>query len=126
MEEQNYKLELREILEITKGILVTGNENEIIENFCRDTREIKENDVYLGIKSKTQNGSIYFEEAFENGAKGVILQDIEITETQKQKYRNKFIILVEDTIKAMQQIATYKREKYDIPVIAITGSVRKN
>lgn len=37
----------------------------------------------------------------------------------------KFIIQVEDTLKAIGQIAKFKREKYHIPVIAITGSVGK-
>lgn len=53
------------------------------------------------------------------------MQDIQITKEQKEKYKNKFIIIVENTIKAMQQIATYKRSMYNIPVVAITGSVGK-
>ena len=125
MQEIKYKLSVKEILKITKGKLVIGNENEYLENFCRDSREIKQDDVYLGIKGEELNGAIYFEEAFQKGAKGAILQDIEITEEQKQKYTNKFVILVENTVKAMQEIATYKREKYEIPVVAITGSVGK-
>ena len=122
---QKYELRVKEILNVTNGKLITGNEEEILENFCKDTREIQQNDVYLGIKGETNNGSIYFEQAFENGAKGAILQNIEITAEQKQKYKDKCIILVEDTIKAIQQIATYKRDKYEIPVVAITGSVGK-
>ena len=125
MQEIKYKLSVKEILKITKGKLVIGNESEYLENFCRDSREIKQDDIYLGIKGEELNGAIYFEEAFQKGAKGAILQDIEITEEQKQKYANKFIILVENTVKAMQEIATYKREKYEIPVVAITGSVGK-
>lgn len=125
MQKQNYKLRVKEILDVTEGKLIIGNEETVFENFCKDTREIKPNDVYLGIKGEKNNGSIYFENAFEKGAIGAILQDIEIVEQQKEKYANKFIILVKDTIKAMQQIATYKRKKYDIPVVAITGSVGK-
>lgn len=127
MENKNldYKISVEKILNLTKGKLVTGNINEICEDFCRDSREIKEGNIYLGIKGEIVNGSIYFEQAFEKGAKGAILQDIEFTEWQIQKYQDKFIILVEDTIKAMQAIAEYKRSLYDIPVIAITGSVGK-
>ena len=121
----NHKITVKDILNVTNGKLVIGKEEEICENFCRNSREAKENDIYLGIKGETINGSIFFEEAFEKGAKGAILQDIEISEEQLQKYQNKFIILVENTIKAMQQIAEYKRNLYNIPVIAITGSVGK-
>ena len=125
MQEVKYKLKLKEILKITKGKLIIGDENEYIENFCRDSREIKQDDVYLGLQGEKINGAIYFEEAFKKGAKGAILQDIEITQEQKQKYSNRFIILVENTVKAMQEIATFKRERYEIPVVAITGSVGK-
>lgn len=121
----NHKLNVKDILNVTNGKLLIGEKQEFCENFCRDSREIKKGDIYLGIKGEKINGSIYFEEAFENGAKGVILQDIIITEEQIKKYQNKFIILVENTIDAMQKIAEYKRNLYNIPVVAITGSVGK-
>ena len=127
MENQNlnHKITLKDILNVTNGKLIIGKKEEICEDFCRDSREIKKGDIYLGIKGESLNGSVFFEEAFKKGAKGAILQDIEITEEQIHKYQNKFIIIVEDTIKAMQEIATYKRNLYNIPVIAITGSVGK-
>ena len=42
-----------------------------------------------------------------------------------KKYGDVSIIKVKDTIKALQDIAKYKRSLYNIPVIAITGSVGK-
>lgn len=33
--------------------------------------------------------------------------------------------MVQDTLKALYEIAKYKRSLYDIPVVAITGSVGK-
>lgn len=125
MEKEGHKISVREILDVTNGKLVTGDEKYLCQNFERDSREVKEGDIYLGIQGETINGSIYFEEAFAKGAKGAILQNIQITEEQKGKYKDKFIIIVDDTIKAMQQIATYKRKMYNIPVVAITGSVGK-
>ena len=64
-------------------------------------------------------------EALENGAQIAIIQGIK-KEDITEKYENKAIILVEDTIKAMGQIAEYKRSLYDIPVIAITRKCWKN
>ena len=124
-ENLNHKISVKEILKITNGELLIGKEQEICEAFCKDSREIKKDDIYLGIKGDNFNGSIFFEEAFKKGAKGAILQEIEISTEQLKKYQEKFIIIVEDTVKAMQQIAEYKRQLYNIPVIAITGSVGK-
>lgn len=125
MEKEGHKISVKEILNVTGGELVTGNEQCLFQNFERDSRNVKEGDMYLGIKGETVNGSIFFEEALKNGAQGVILQEIQITEEQKEKYKNKVIIIVKNTIKAMQQLATYKRNMYNIPVVAITGSVGK-
>ena len=54
-----------------------------------------------------------------------ILQDIIIPENIAERYEGRAIIIVEDTIRALQKLASYKRNMYDIPVVAITGSVGK-
>ena len=51
--------------------------------------------------------------------------DNKIDEEKVKKYGDVSIIKVKDTIKALQDIAKYKRSLYNIPVIAITGSVGK-
>lgn len=124
---KNYNIKVKDILKITKGELITGNENLECENFVTDSRQINGGEIYIGIVGETTNGGIYFEKAFENGAEGVIIQNIEITEKQKEKYKEKVIIKVEDTLLALQKIAEYKRSLYgeDFSVIAITGSVGK-
>lgn len=125
IENLGHNLKVEDILNITKGKLIIGDTQQICENFKRDSREIEKDDIYLGIKGEKINGGIFFEEAFIKGAKGAILQEIDITEEQRNKYKDKFIIIVKDTVLAMQKIATYKRNLYKIPVVAITGSVGK-
>lgn len=114
-----------DIKKITKGKLLCGNEENICENFCRDSREIKPGDVFVGIKGERVNGNELYEEVLKKGAKCLILENVVIPEDIIKKYANSAIIIVENTIKALQQIAKYKRELYKIPVIAITGSVGK-
>ena len=116
---------VKDILDICKGKLLCGNEEEICENFSRDSREINVGDIYLGIKGERFNGSNFYREAFEKGAKGCILQNIEISQEDINTYNDKFIIIVENVVDALQRIAKYKRSLYDIPVIGITGSVGK-
>ena len=116
---------VKDIIRECKGILICGNENIECENFSKDTRQIKYGDIYLGIKGEKFNGSIFYKEALEKGAKGCILQDIEIKEEDIIKYKDKFIIMVNDVTKAIQSLASYKRSLYNIPVIGVTGSVGK-
>lgn len=116
---------VKDILNICNCKLICGNEEEICSNFSKDSREINEGDIYLGIKGERFNGSNFYKEAFEKGAKGCILQDIEISKEEIDKYKDKFIIIVENVVDTLQKIAKYKRSLYDIPVIGITGSVGK-
>ena len=58
---------VEEIAKITYGELVIGNKELICENFSKDTRLIKENDTYIGIKGENFDGNIFWKEALEKG-----------------------------------------------------------
>ena len=119
------ELKVKDIIKVCNGKLICGNENEICEEFCKDTKEIKQGDVYIGIKGQHFDGNTFFEQALKNGAKTCILENIEIQKEIIKKYKDRNIIIVEDTIKAIQMLASYKRSLYNIPVIGVTGSVGK-
>lgn len=111
---------VRDILRICNGTLLSGNKDTECINFVKDSRIIKPKDIYVGIKGEKFNGNNFYKEAFRNGASVCILdRDTVITD------KCGTIILVDDTIKAIQDLAKYKRSLYNIPVIAITGSVGK-
>ena len=120
----NKKVLVKDVLKITKGQLLCGNPEEEIRNITNNTEDITKGDFFIGLIG-SKNGGIYFENAFEKDAKGVILQDIEITKEQQDKYKDKVIIKVENTLIALQKIAEYKRSMYNIPIVAVTGSVGK-
>ena len=119
------KIFVKDILNICNGELVIGNIDEVCDNFSKDTRTINPGDVYIGIKGEKFDGNIFYLDAISKGAKVCVLQEINIDLEKVKKYSNVTIIKVKDTIKALQEIAKYKRSLYDIPVIAITGSVGK-
>ena len=118
-------LKVKDIVEVTKGKLILGSENFECENFSKDTRQINKGDIYIGIKGEKFDGSRFWKQALDKGAEGVIIGNIEILEEEKNKYNDKIIIQVENTLEALYKIAKAKRNLYDIPVIAITGSVGK-
>jgi len=120
------EIKVLDIVRECNGTLICGDENIICSNFSKDTRTISDGDTYLGIKGESFNGSLMYKEAFEKGANVCIVDDVEIKEYDIIKYKDKkAIIKVENTVKALQDLAAYKRSLYDIPVIGITGSVGK-
>ena len=118
-------MKVKDILKVTNGELVVGNKELVCEKFSKDTRTIEKGDIYIGIKGERFDGNQFWNTALDNGAEAVIVQNVEILPEDLEKYSNKTIIKVEDTLKALYEIAKYKRSLYDIPVIAITGSVGK-
>lgn len=112
-------MKVKKILEITNGKLICGDEDTECINFIRDSREINKNDTYVTIKGDNFDGNDFYKEAIENGA------SVCIVNKNVEKVNNATIVQVGNTLDALQKIATYKRSLYNIPVVAITGSVGK-
>ena len=53
------ELTVKDILQICKGKLICGNEEETLEHFSKDTRKLQKGDVYVGMKGENFNGSLF-------------------------------------------------------------------
>ena len=115
----------KNILEITGGELIIGKEDLICENFSKDTRAINQGDIYIGIKGEKFDGNLFWKEALRSGASAVIVENIDFDKKELEEFEEKTIIKVNSTLEALYKIANFKRKLYNIPVIAITGSVGK-
>ena len=115
-------LSVKKIVEISNGSLYSGDENLIVSNFSKDTRTLSEGDVYVGIKGEKFNGNVFWNEAFDKGAILCILEKDTVLDNVPE---DKTIILVEDSVDALQKIAKYHLKQKDPIVIALTGSVGK-
>lgn len=118
------EINAKKIMEICKGEIITKNIDNKINEFIIDSRIITDGDCFVAIKGENNNGNQFLEMALEKGA-SVCLVDEEPDGKLLEKYNDRTIIKVENTINALQQIAKYKRSLYDIPVVAVTGSVGK-
>ena len=132
-------MKVKDIVKITNGKILCGDEKIPCNHFVRDSREVKEGDVYIALKGEKFDGNDFCLDAIYNGAKVCIVSkdvrekenDTKLVNTEADKINNSIkenkvtIIKVEDTLKALQEIATYKRMQYNIPVVAVTGSVGK-
>lgn len=117
---------IKDIVRVCDGELFCGNSDLICDNFSKDTRTIEKGDIYIGIKGENFDGNVFFEDAFNKGASACLLDKSSFFKLNKNlEYKDKTIVLVENSVEALQKLASYKRSLYDIPVIAVTGSVGK-
>jgi UDP-N-acetylmuramoyl-tripeptide--D-alanyl-D-alanine ligase len=82
-----------------------------------DTRTIDRGDVFFAIKGETHDGHAYLNAAFERGAAAAVVS--ETIETPGIAFR------VEDTLAALQRLATWVRNRWAKPIVAVTGSAGK-
>ncbi len=81
----------------------------------RDTRRRLEGKIYWALKGERFDGNRFVKQALEKGAKYAVTSD--------PKWKNhSSVFVVQDTLKALQDLANFHRKYYGIPVIAITGS----
>ncbi|MEJ6776172.1 MAG: UDP-N-acetylmuramoyl-tripeptide--D-alanyl-D-alanine ligase [Crocinitomicaceae bacterium] len=83
---------------------------------CTDTRAIKKGSLFICIKGEKFDGNTFASIAIADGASHVILDN-------KEHFVNDGkMTLVEDSVIYLQGLAHFHRQKFDIPVIGITGS----
>lgn len=112
----------KDIIKLCNGEII-GNKDITLDNFIIDSRKVEKDDIYVAIVGENNDGNKYVESALEKGAKAVIISDTKYLDIDK--YKDKTIIIVKDTLKCLQELAKYKRSIYQGKVIAITGSVGK-
>lgn len=80
-----------------------------------DTRKIRNNTIFFSLKGENFNGNEFAEKALSQGAIFSIVDEKKYVTSAK-------IILVDDVLSTLQNLASYHRKKLDIPIIALTGS----
>jgi UDP-N-acetylmuramoyl-tripeptide--D-alanyl-D-alanine ligase len=82
---------------------------------CTDTRNISKDCLFICLKGDNFNGNTFAEQALLAGAKYIIVDE--------EHYKtNDAIIYVPDSLVYLQNLATFHRSKFNIPIIGITGS----
>ena len=111
-------LTTEEIIEATGGKLLSGDlkSPEHFRGVSIDSRTISDGEIFFTLRGQRFDGHDFLKEALLKGDGAVV--DIEPQEVSE----GKVIIYVEDTLRALQDLAHFLRLKQDIPVIAITGS----
>ena len=56
----NKNITVEEILKATNGTLIYGNKLEECESFSKNTKEIKDGDVYIGFKGERFDGGKFY------------------------------------------------------------------
>lgn len=110
-------MEVLKLSEIARACNGAFSQEGEINAVCIDTRKITRGCLFICIKGERFDAHRFADEALEKGAAAVMI-DEDITP-------NGAYVKVENTTKALLTLGGYYRSKFDIPVVALTGSVGK-
>lgn len=82
---------------------------------CTDSRAIQPGSLFFALKGETFDGNLFAQKAVENGASYAVVDDYSLPSDEK-------LILVEDVLSTLQQLARHHRRELGLPVIGITGT----
>ncbi|NMF00645.1 UDP-N-acetylmuramoyl-tripeptide--D-alanyl-D-alanine ligase [Aneurinibacillus aneurinilyticus] len=112
---------VKEIMEITEGTLLQGNEHTKITSVHFDSRKLGDGALFVALTGGARDGHEFLPKAAQTGAVAAFVSD-EAKARQAGLAKSFALILVGNTEKAFQQIARIHRNRLSLPIAAITGS----
>jgi len=110
-----------DVWEGMSGLLVAGRgpAGDTFERAAIDSREIQEGDLFFAIKGERADGHDYVAQAIAAGAAGAVIErPVEAPDSAA-------LFHVSDSLKALQRLAAWWRQRHNVRVVAVTGSVGK-
>lgn len=96
------------------------NPDMFFDSLSYDTRKIRGGTTSLFFALVQQrDGHRYINDAYSSGVRNFVVSDMAL---DTSNYSEANFVWVDDTLKVLQQIATYHRSHFNYPIIGITGS----
>jgi alanine racemase len=114
------KYSVTQIAKIVDGELVASNNKQlVVTSVITDSRvsHIKSEELFIALTGENFDAHQFTENVYQKGGRIFLLAKL-----PKIIHADAVYILVKNTLKALQQLAAYHRKKFNIPVLAITGS----
>ena len=107
-----------EIVAAMGGKLIRGDGSAHAAGVSTDTRTLETGELFIALKGPNFDGSQFLAQAMEKKAAGLIVeQDAEVPDGDVV-----FVVEVADTLRALGDLASAYRNRFDIPVVGVTGS----
>ncbi|MBI3608284.1 MAG: UDP-N-acetylmuramoyl-tripeptide--D-alanyl-D-alanine ligase [Nitrospirae bacterium] len=111
-----------ELVTAIEGVLRGGRPDRIIDTISTDTRRIPAGALFWALRGERYDGARFVEDALANGACGAVVPEDAVSPARTRQEPDVVIITVRDTLRALQDAASAYRNRFRLPVVAVTGS----
>ena len=112
------KITVADVLDATGGRLICG-EDARLASITTDSRKVEAGALFIPLAGENFDGHDYIEKAFAGGA------SVCLTARDIEPISGKTIIRVQDTKKALADVARKYKQLHNVPTVGVTGSVGK-
>jgi UDP-N-acetylmuramoyl-tripeptide--D-alanyl-D-alanine ligase len=119
-----YAWTTRQALKATRGTLVSGPEEREFSGVGIDSRTIAPGDLFVAIAGETHDGHKFVGNVFDQGGRGFLVEEKKknVLPLDRMAAADAVCIAVQDTTRALGDLARCNRNRGDLTVLAITGS----
>lgn len=121
--------EVAEILRATGGTLVIGGGGRRrFRNIQTDSRHVTKGALFVALQGEQFDGHQFVGKACQSGAAGAVVAEAQAWEVLRNIRKVGSagavftLVAVKDTLRAYQELGAFHRQRFSIPVVAITGS----
>jgi UDP-N-acetylmuramoyl-tripeptide--D-alanyl-D-alanine ligase len=111
---------VQELVRATEGALVSGDLGVPVAGVSIDSRTLQVGEAFFAIVGHRLDGHAFLADAAARGAACVVVHAL-----PDEPPANVPLVLVEDTTRALGRLAGWHRSRFEVPVVAITGSIGK-
>ena len=113
-------MRIDEVLEATGGALAAGEAEGAVGAVCIDSRRARPGGLLIALKGVRFDGHDYIPEALRKGCRAVVFSSPDVP--ARTAARGIAFIRVADTLDAFARIAQRHRSRFELPLVAVTGS----
>jgi len=124
MKDRAPSLAAGDIARATGGELLSGAPEACCGGVSIDSRDMDRGNLFVAIRGENFDGHDFVGTAVQGGAAGVVIEKRAFQETEGIA-GDIPVIAVDDTVQALGDMAAFWRKKFDVPVVAVTGSSGK-
>jgi UDP-N-acetylmuramoyl-tripeptide--D-alanyl-D-alanine ligase len=117
----------KDCLDVVGGNLLQGSADKVFTGVSINSRTVAEKELFVCIQGEKFDGHNFLGEAIKKGVAGVILSNPSyLSENMTSKGGSPFVIQSQNTVRALQDLASYQRTRFPFQVVAITGTNGKS
>src|SRR6202034_1544172 len=121
---ESMKLTLAKIAEFI-GAAEKFSPEEVAIGYSIDSRTVRPRELFFAVKGERLDGHDFVEQALEKGVVAAVVRKDQVGRYPEKERVKVGLLAVEDTLVALQTLATAVRKLWGKPLIAVTGSAGK-